>query len=83
MDFRSHGARTLGKRLRQVRRLDIAVVRVADRADDAIRLAEWPKFLHLLRRELFHLDADRLGDAGIIHELVPAVFGAGEADIRD
>ena len=29
----------------------------------------------------FDLDADRLGDAGVIHELVPAVPGAREADV--
>ena len=33
-------------------------------------------------RQLVHLDADRLGYPGIIHELVPAILRPGKADIR-
>ena len=36
-----------------------------------------------LGRQDVDLDADRLGDAGVIHVLVPAVLGAGEADVGD
>ena len=76
-------ARALGERLGEVGGLDIAVVGMLDRADDAVGLAERPDLLDLLGRQDVDLDADRLGDAGIVHELVPAVLGAGEADVGD
>ena len=81
VDFGAAVARALGQRLGQVGRLDIAVVGMLDGAEDAVRLAERPDLLQLLRRQHVDLDADRLGDAGIIHELVPAVLGAGQADV--
>ena len=43
--------------------------------------AERPDLLELRGRELVDLDADGLGDAGVIHELVPAVGGARQADV--
>ena len=81
MDLRAAGARTLGQRLGQVGGLDIAVVGMLDGADDAVGLAERPDLLELRGRELVDLDADGLGDAGVIHELVPAVVGARQADV--
>ena len=82
VDFGAAIARPLGQRLGQVGGLDIAVIGMLDGAEDAVGLAERPDFLQLLRRELVDLDADRLGDARIIHELVPAVLGAGETDVE-
>src|SRR3546814_1306906 len=76
-------ARALGQRLRQVRRLDIAVVRMLDGAQYPVRLAERPDLPTLFRRQQVHLDADRLGDAGIVQVLVPAITGAGKTDIGD
>ena len=81
IDFGTAIARTLGERLGEIGRLDIAVIGMLDRAEHAVRLAERPDFLDLRRRELVDLDADRLGDARVIHELVPAILGAGEADV--
>jgi hypothetical protein len=83
VDFGTARAGTLGHRLCQVGGLDIAVVGVLDRADDAVGLAQRPDLLHLFRCQDVDLDADRLGDAGIIHELVPAVGRTGEADVGD
>src|SRR5690606_3356031 len=76
-------ARALCQRLRQVRRLDIAVIGVLDRAEQPVRLAERPNFLHLFRGQDIDLDADRLGDPGIVHILVPAVPGPRKTDVRD
>ena len=76
-------ARALGQRLGQVGRLDVAVIGMLDGAEDAVGLAERPDLLHLRGRQEVDLDADRLGDAGVVHELVPAVLRAGEADVGD
>ncbi len=81
IDLGAARARTLGQRLGQVGRLDIAVVGMLDGADDAVGFAQRPDFLQLCGRQLVDLDADGLGHAGVIHELVPAVRGAGEADV--
>ena len=81
VDFGAAIARAARERLRQVGGLDIAVVGMLDGAEDAVRLAERPDLLHLLRRQHVDVDADRARDAGIVHELVPAVLGAGEADV--
>ncbi len=77
VDLAAHRARALGERLGEVGRLDIAVVRMLDRADDAVGLAERPGFLHLRGGEELHLDADRLGDALVEEELVHAVSSCG------
>ncbi len=73
----------LGQRLGQVGGLDVAVIGVLDGAEQALGLAERPDFLDLFRRQDVDLDADRLGNAGIIHVFVPAVLGAGETDVGD
>jgi hypothetical protein len=73
----------LGQRLGEVRRLDVAVVRVLDGTQEVLRLAERPDLLHLRGREHVHPDAQRVGDALVGHELVPAVPRPGEADVRD
>ena len=71
------------QRLGQVGRLDIAVLRVLNCADDAVDVAERPKLLDLIRREELDRDPDRLGDAGIVAVLIEPVAGAGEADVGD
>src|SRR3546814_20104234 len=54
-----------------------------DGAQYPVRLAERPDLPHLFRRQQVHLDADRLGDAGIVQVLVPAITGPGKTDIGD
>ena len=70
------------QRLGQVGGLDVAVLRMLDRADDSVDVAQRPNVLDLGRRQELHLDAaDRRGDAGIIIVLVEPVAGAREADV--
>ena len=76
-------ARALRERLRQIGGLDIAILRMLDRADDALDIAQRPDLLDLLGRQEPHLDADRRGDAGVIIVLVHPVVGAREADVGD
>ena len=83
VDLSTARARTLRHGLGEIGRLDIAVIGVLDRAEQAIGLAERPDLLDLLRGEDVDLDADRLGNPGVVHELIPAVLGAGEADVGD
>ena len=83
VDLGAERARALGERLGEVGGLDVAVVGVLDGADDAVGLAERPDLLDLVGRQHVDLDADRLGDAGVVHVLVPAVPRAGEADVGD
>ena len=74
--------RAARQRLRQVGGLDVAVLGVLDRADDPFDIAQRPDVLDLAGREELDLDADRLGDAGVVIVLVHPVAGAGEADVR-
>ena len=83
VDLGAARARALGEGLGEVGRLHVAVVGMLDRADDAVGVAERPQLLHLLGGDQVDVDADRLGGAGIIHVLVPAVLGAGEAEVGD
>ncbi|MNS47477.1 hypothetical protein D3C72_800080 [compost metagenome] len=83
IDGRATITRALGQRLRQIGRLDITVIRMLDGAQQAVRLAERPDFLHLLRRQHVDPHTDGLGNAGIIHIFVPAILGAGETDVGD
>lgn len=82
VNLRAAVPRALRQRLRQVGRLDIPVIGMLDCADQPVGFAQRPDFFHLRRRQLVHLDADRLGHPGIIHELVPAILRPREADIR-
>ena len=75
--------RALRQRLGEIGGLDVAVFGVLDRAEDAAGLAQRPNLLQLLRGEDVQRHADGFGDAGVIHELVPAVLRAGEADVGD
>ena len=75
--------RALCHGLGEVGRLDVTIIRMLDGTEQAIRLAQRPDLLDLGGREHVHLDADRLGNAGIIHELVPPILGAGEAYVGD
>ena len=75
-------ARATRQRLRQVGGLDVAVLEVLDRANDAVDVAERPDVLDLAGREELHLDADRFGDAGVVMILVHPVAGSRETDVR-
>ena len=81
MDLGSELARALGHGLRQIGRLDVAVLRVLDGANDAIDVAERPDLLDLLRRQEAHVDADGCRDPGVVAVLVHAVRRTGEANI--
>ena len=84
VDLRAEIAGGAGEGLRQIRRLDVAVLRVLNRADDALGLAERPDFLDLIRRQELDLDpADRRRDARVIAVFVHAVAGARKADVGD
>ncbi len=83
IDGRPAVTRALGQRLRQIGGLNITVIRMLDGAEQAVRLAERPDLLHLLRRQHIDAHADGLGNAGIIHIFVPAILGAGETDVGD
>ena len=71
-----------GEGLGEIGRLDVAVLGMLQRAQDAVRVAQRPDLLHLLGGQQLDLDAaDRLRDAGIVAVLVEPVGGAGEADV--
>ena len=76
-------ASAAGQRLGQVGGLNIAVLGMLDRAENAVGLAERPDLLQLCGRQQPDRHTDRLGDAGIVHVLVPAVPGARQPDIGD
>ncbi len=82
VDLAAAVARAPRQRLGEVGRLDVAVLRMLDGADDPLDVAERPDVLDLAGGEELHLDpADRRGDAGVIMVLVEPVAGAGEADV--
>ena len=76
-------ARSFGQRLGDVGRLDVAILRMADRADDAVDVAERPDLLDLPGRQELDLNADRRGHARVLVILVHAVPVEGETDVRD
>ena len=62
--------------------LDVAVLRVADGAEDAVRLDERPDLLQLLRRQPLDLDAaDRARDAGVVAVFVEPILRQRDADV--
>ena len=83
VDLGAERPRSPGERLGQVGGLDVAVVGVLDRADQAIGLAKRPDRLDFRGREHIDRDADRPGDAGVIHVLVEAVPGPRQTDVGD
>ena len=83
IDLAAHLARAARQRLGQIGGLDVAVLGMLDRADDASGLIERPDLLDLRGGQEPDVDADGGGDAGVIAVLVHAVGRAGEADVRD
>ena len=81
IDGRAAVPRAPRQSLGQVCRLDIAVRRMLDRADDAVDLAQRPDRLDLFGREEVDVYADRPRHTGIIPVLVHPVLGPGEAYI--
>ena len=75
------------QRHRQVRRRDVAVVRVIEPADDRRRVRgaaerqERPQFLHLLRPDDLEGHADRVRRAAVLLVLVHAVARGREAEV--
>ena len=82
IDFRAAVTRAAGHRLRQICWLDIAVIRVLDRPDKAVRIAERPDLLHLLRGEKIDLYPDGAGDTGILPIFVHPLLRLCQPDIR-
>ena len=82
VDLRPAIAGAARQSLREVGGLDIAILRMLDRAKDPLNVAERPDLLDLFCAEELHLDADRLRDAGVVVVLVHPVAGAREADVR-
>ena len=73
----------LGQGLRQIGGLNIAILRVLDRPQNAVHIGQRPDFLDLVGRQEVDIDADGLGDAGIIFILVHPVWAVGEANVAD
>ena len=83
IDGRTACARTFGERLRQVGRLDVAVVRMKDAADQSIDVAQRPEFRDLRRRQKLHIDADGLRRRRVLVVLVHAIAVHRQAQVAD
>ena len=68
-------SRAFGQRLRQVGGLDIAIIRMLDRADHAVHIGKRPYFLDLIGREEVDVDTNRPRNPGIIMIFIHPVFG--------
>ena len=73
--------RPLGQRLGQIGRLDIAIVRMLDRPQHTVGVAQRPDRLDLIRGEEIHVDANRPRDTGIIMIFVHPVGGRRQPDV--
>ncbi len=83
VDRRAAGTRAPGQRLGQVGRLDVAVVRMEDAADEAVDVAERPEFGNVLGRQEADVDADGLRGRSILIVLVHAVVVHRQAQVAD
>ena len=83
MDRGAQRAGAGGERLGEIGGLDIAVIGMADRADEAVWHREGPDFGDLLRREKFDIHTDGSRHAGILRYSSMRVAAGGEADIAD
>ena len=82
IDFAATLTSAARQRLGEVCRLDVAILRMLDRADDPVDIAKRPDVLDLLRSEELHLDpADRRGDPGVIAVFVHPIAGASKTDV--
>ena len=52
-----------------------------DGTENAIRFTERPNFFELFGCQQIHFDADGFSNPSIIHKLIPAILGAGQADV--
>ena len=80
VDFGARIARALGKRVRELRRVDVAVVRIPQPRDDVVRLDEGVAGADLVRGEQLELDSLGVRLRDDMAELVEAVARVREAD---
>ena len=83
VDGCAHCPCTASQGLGQVGGLDVAVVGVADRADQAIRYRQGPDVVHGVRREEFHFHADRARNTGVLPVFVHPVRRHRQTNISD
>jgi hypothetical protein len=82
VDLRTPLARTAGQRLREVGGLDIAILRMLNRAEQTVDVAKRPHLLDFGGRQKLDLDpANRGRNSRIIFVLVEPVLRAREADV--
>ena len=81
INFRTTVTGTTGQCLGQIGGLDIAIIRVADRADDAANITHRPKFFNFFWSQEIDLYTNRAGNTCILPVLVHALFGGGKADV--
>ena len=74
-------AGTFGQRLGEVGGLNIAIVRVLNRANNALYIGHGPGFFNLLWGQKIDLDTYGLSDAGVILIFVHAILVGGQANI--
>src|SRR5690606_22751437 len=74
-------ARGTGECLGEIRRLDVPVLRMFDRADQTVDLDIGPAFPDFLRLEEIHLHADGLGHARVVAVLVHPIRLPRETDV--
>ena len=82
-DFRPLGAGAPGQGLGEVRRLNVAVVGVADGAHQAVNVAQGPEVAHLVRFQKLHPHADGAGGGRVLTVLVHALLAHSQADVAD
>ena len=83
IDGRATVTRAACEGLGQVGGLDIAVIRMLDRAQQVVGLAQGPDFLDLVRGQELDVNTDGLGHTRIIFVLVHPVLGPGQTDVAD
>ena len=87
VDLGAAGARPFAQRHGEIRRRNVAVVGMIERADDVLRVAavaeldQRPELLHFLRRDDLEWDADGVGGTAVLLVLVHAVTAGREAQI--
>ena len=67
--------RAFRQRLGKVCWLDITIIGMLDRADDAVHIGKRPNILDLIRRQDIYINANGAGNARIIKIFIHAVLG--------
>ena len=82
VNFGTASSSTFGQGLSQISCLNITIIRVLDRTDNAVDIGHWPCFFNLFWGQEIHFHTDGLSNARVISILVHAIFGSGQANIR-